>query len=247
MPAHGRWNADEQITAWPQHLTYDAIQRAEASDVRIVAFGDDLTHSSEDVEQSWPWLLEQSLNKRLGGSPRVAVINAGIPRTTSEQALIRLPRDVTPFAPRLVIFSFAFADSVIWPSPAGQELRYNMVPERAIEAMDRLWAKLSSLQTQLLYWTTNPMLPLDHSNDKGPKFVQWAHAQQTNKNQCLAHALHLCDRQSVPVFDLRSRFEVNGLKSARKWMADWYHHNTSGARNISRWFCEYIITSGLIG
>ncbi len=248
MPSGGKWANDPLIAAWPGHLDGEAIERAEKADIRIVAFGDDLTYSSDEVAASWPFLLEQKLNEQLEGRARVAVINSGIPKSTSRQALVRLGRDVAPFAPHLVVFSFAFADSLFRFSRHSGAWKANLELSQAAASMQELCNALNSLNTQLLYWSTNPILPHESHPEttEGIGGKAWADAQQNSKNQCLAHDLRVCHAESIPVLDLRSRFEVNGKKSARKWMKDWYQHNEAGSRNIATWMAAHILKEGLI-
>jgi hypothetical protein len=247
MPSGGRWNADSRISDWPPHLNYEAIARAEAADIRIVALGDELTYSNESQEKSWPWLLEQKLNESLGEKTKVVVINAGIPESTSEQALVRIARDVTPFAPHLVLFSFACADSRLNVDSFSQSWSASLDPEKAIAAADELCRQLSQLDAKILQWTTNPMFPHDAmQEDLRQKAKAWADAQLNAKTQCQAHYLRLSSKYQIPVVDLRSRFEVNGKKSASKWMSDWYRHNESGASHIATWLADHILREKLL-
>jgi len=247
MPAGGKWASDDLISAWPAHLTYDVIDRAERAAVRIVALGDDLTYSSADSEETWPCLLEQALNRQYGVEGAVVVVNAGVPKCTSKQGLIRLPRDVKPFAPHLVITSFTFADSLLWYRRSQDTWRANLDEEEADESMDRLCKALKNLRCKLLYWTTNPMYPnVRVEEELGGRGGKWASTQQVVRNKRSAHDLHLCNQYRIPSLDLLSRFEVNGSKSARKWMSDWFSHNELGSRNIATWMAEHLFKEELI-
>jgi lysophospholipase L1-like esterase len=247
MPAGGRWNADAATAQWPPHLTADVLTAAAAADLRIVALGDDLTFSAESKDAAWPALLEKRLNEALQTKARVAVVNAGMPKTTSQHALLRLPRDVEPFAPHLILFSLAFGDSLLEMSTHDKGWRPLIAAEAAVQAMEQLCRKLQRSGARLLYWTPNPILPLDMATpDPAEDRTAWADAQESYHNQMLAHALHVCAANHVPVLDLQSRFEVNGHKSARKWMADWYNHNAAGAQNIANWMAEYILHEKLL-
>ena len=247
MPAHGPWQADPMLADWPKHLTYDVIDRIEAADVRIVALGYELTYSAEDPAEHWPHLLQEALNRRLDGKATVAVANAGIPRTTSRQALARLGRDVRPFSPHLTIFSFAFADSFLRLNRRSAEWRPLIEAAEAVEALDELCRRLRDMGGSLLYWTSNPAFPHDLVGEElGDRFVPWANAQESSKRHCLIHAARTCTEQAIPVLDLRSRFEVNGRRSAVKWMSNWYQHNETGARNIATWIANYVLQEKLI-
>lgn len=243
IPAAGRWSADAAIAHRPPHLTPETLTDVEAADIRIVALGDDLTWSAPEAATAWPALLQARLNGALAGKARVAVVNAGIPRTTSQQAVVRLPRDVVPFGPHVVLFSFLFADALLERHGHDRRWRALLPPENALRAAEDLCRRLQTLKCRLLFWTPNPILPLDlaeHAPHDQP-LVDWATAQEAHYEQVLAHVRRVCTDAGIPVLDLRSRFEVNGRKSARKWMGDWYSHNAAGAQNIATWMAEWLL------
>jgi lysophospholipase L1-like esterase len=72
---------------------------------RIVALGEsttfDITLNAED--RPWPELLEQLIGDRLKPHRPVEVINAGIPGYRLDMNLHRLPRDILPLKPDLII------------------------------------------------------------------------------------------------------------------------------------------------
>ncbi len=246
MPSAGRWQSHDRIRDWPRHLTYDAIEKVEKSDARIVVFGDDLTYSADNAETAWPFLLEKALNQSLGGKGKVAVVNAGMPKCTSEQALLRFARDVAPFEPHLIIFSFAFADSLLKLDRHDERWRPNIDPDRTLGAMEALCRKLVSTPSRLIYWTTNPMFPLDYVAGDQPSLIPWAKEQTAASDHCLRQAQQVCKSHEIPILELRARFEVNGTRSAKKWMANWYNHNEVGAQNIATWFAAYILNQKLL-
>lgn len=247
MPAGGRWNVDPALVHWPPHLTSDVLAAVQHADLRIVALGDDLTYSSDSRADAWPALLEKRLNDELAGKAKVAVVNAGMPRTGSHQALVRWPRDVEPFSPHLIIASFAFADSLLDLNRHERAWHPLIAPETAAAGMNSLFPKLAGCGAKLLCWTTNPILATDWAESAlGPEFMPWAIAEEAAHSQCVGHILRLCNNHHVPVLDLRSRFEVNGKKSARKWMSDWFNHNPAGAQNIALWMAEYILREKLL-
>jgi lysophospholipase L1-like esterase len=248
MPATGKWSGISRIAAWPAHMTHDKLAEAEQANYRIVALGDDLTYSADNRAESWPALLEEELNSKLRKKKRqVTVINAGIPGSTSREAFVRLARDMTPFDPQLVIFSFLFADSLLIRRKNGDGWRDNSPLEEAEKSMEKLCRELVASPAKILFWTPNPAFPHDIIGDHetGPA-RQWADAQQARKSHLQAHAVHLAKIHGIPVLNIRSRFEVAGLKSARKWMQDWYRHNPAGARNIATWMAGYILEQGLL-
>jgi len=247
MPPNGPWQKDDRISHWPPHLTYDVIGNVEKADVRIVAFGDDLTVSAESVEKSWPFLLEKALNEALGEKLKVAVVNAGIRRCTSRQAVQRFARDVAPFRPDLILFSFAFGDSLLRLNHRTEQWSPNIAHDEVGEAQESLFKKLSSTPAKLLYWTTNPVFPEDELGEKPSEMLRrWVRAQEATRDHCLRDTRHLCVTHNIPTLDLRSRFEVNGVRSAKRWMADWYMHNDTGGQNIATWFAQHILNGELL-
>lgn len=246
IPATGRWNSDPALVKWPPHLTPESIHKAEHADLRIVALGDDLTWSHEKAEHAWPALLESKLQALAGERASVAVLNAGIPGTNSRQAALRWPRDVAPFNPHLVILSFAVADSWLELNREDKNWRAVLDLETATSATNDLFQKARGADDRLLYWAAT-VLPHDLPGCETDSFLtSWANAQEANFNQCVAHAMRFCTQHKIPVLDLHSRFEVNGKKSARKWMTDWFRHNDNGAQNIANWMAEFIQRENLL-
>lgn len=238
IPAGGRWSSDPAIAAWPARIDHTVIEKAEKADIRIVALGDDLTWSNDDIEKSWPFLLEQKLNEKLADSGRTAVvINAAIPGTNSRQGLVRFERDVLPFKPDITLVSFAYGDSTL--DIRGDRWRPVLEDDDAEKAMAKLMKRLKQASLPTLYWSTNPMFPEERELPK--QLSGWAQAQEARKSHMLAHALHICKEENVPVLELRARFEVNGKSSAKKWMADWLNHNATGANNIAAWMCGELV------
>lgn len=251
MPHQGKWRSDPQIREWPPRLDHHIIEQAETADIRIVAFGDDLTYSVETPAKTWPNLLQHKLTSLLAdqGIESVCTVNAGIPKTTSAQGLARLYRDVRPFAPHLVIFSFAFADSFLEPLESNGDWRELIKQEEANQAIEELCRELQKNADSLIYWTPNPIFP-EHRARENRNYItlgnQWIEAQKACEQQIVRHAVHACEKNNIPVLDVESRFEVNGRKSAAKWMADWYRHNEAGAENIANWMADFIIRKDLL-
>ncbi|MFA4945425.1 MAG: SGNH/GDSL hydrolase family protein [Lentisphaeria bacterium] len=242
IPHHGRWNADPAIANLPPHFTPETIRAAEAADLRIACFGDGQTWSAANPAEAWPTLLAAKLAPLAAGR-RLAVVNAGIPHCTSAQALVRLARDVTPFAPHLVIFSFVQADSWIAAEtlqplrPAGE------LQEAAATLIQRLRAELPA--ARLLFWTGTPLLPQDLAAAH-PELAAWITLQEAAYNQGLAHSRHLAEQAGIPVADTARQFVVGGHKSAHKWMHDWHRHNAAGAENLATWLAAAIAQHQLL-
>ncbi len=239
IPSAGRWHEDPRVHDWPPHMTYESIEGVENADVRIVAIGDDLTLSADSAGAAWPALLEGKLNEALPRGKKAVVVNAGIAGCTSQQGFLRFARDVEPFAPQVVLFSFAFADALVKGLRAGGEPRYNIEPSAAAEGLDRFLRALRALDCRVLYWTANPVFP-EESHRLG-KDGPWVRAQTGSTDHILRAYRHTCMQAEIPVLDLYSRFVVNGTSSAKKWMRNWYMHNETGARNIATWFAGHLL------
>jgi len=77
---------------------------------RIVALGESTTFgmTMAPEDKPWPELLEQMIRERLKTSRPVEVINAGVPRYCLTDNVLRLPRDVGPLRPDMIISYHGF-------------------------------------------------------------------------------------------------------------------------------------------
>jgi lysophospholipase L1-like esterase len=244
VPSAGRWHEDDLIRAWPPHMTPSTIAKAEKAAVRIVAFGDDLTHSADDHAETWSAILEQKLEERLGRS--VCVVNSGIQGCTSYQGLLRLQRDVLPFEPHAVLFSFVFADAWLDARSGGDEFRGRYPLERVFADMNQLWQNLRRLPVPAVYWTPNPIFPENAGDEFGKPSPHWVRAQNERMDHVLRHARHCCIESDVKMADFHSRFTVNGMHSAQRWMKNWFCHNHAGAANIAAWLTDFLVNGGVL-
>ena len=245
IPRKGRWMNDRKIAGWPEHFNNSVIEKVEKADVRIVAFGDNLTYSNDDPQKHWPQLLENMLNKKLADEGlEVAVVNAGIPDTGSGQAIKRIERDVSPFTPHVVLFSFAFGVCYANGSREGHADGKDI--EKAKEDFERLCNVLKRENSKLMFWTPNPIFPEDADPiDLDSDDSRWGEKKKAIEKQLVRHAVHVCENKNIGVLDLESMFEVNGRKSAKKWMCSWFLHNETGAHNIATWMADHLINNEL--
>ncbi|MEA2013194.1 MAG: hypothetical protein U9O87_09015, partial [Verrucomicrobiota bacterium] len=104
--------------------------------------------------------------------------------------------------------------------------------------------KMKKLDAQLLYWVGNPMLPdvFPPNHILKPDLSAWKAQQLLHKKKVLAHTLRTIKSLHIPDLNLRTRFEIKGEISAKKWMKDWINHNETGAELIASWMAEYIQT-----
>lgn len=252
VPSAGRWHEDELIRDRPPRMTGDVLERMERAQIRIVCIGDEQTYSLDDEALSWPYLLQQRLCELYGGDSSAAVLNAGIAFCTTAQGVVRFPRDVVPFQPHLVVFSFSLADARLYWHREEKAWRAAHSPEEMMAAFERFSECLKRLSGKALYWTPNPIFPMEQGNGDAmrpsPNRSQqaWAESQTGALDQALRVAHQCCGRYGIPVLDVRARFEVNGTRSARKWMGSWYLHNELGARNIATWMAEFAVREGLL-
>jgi lysophospholipase L1-like esterase len=72
---------------------------------RIVALGESTTFGCtlEPQDRPWPELLEQMIQRRLRPNRPVEVINAGVPALDLKNNLYRLPREILPLKPDMII------------------------------------------------------------------------------------------------------------------------------------------------
>ncbi len=245
LPSKGAWNRDAAIRELPPFVNHNKLVQLVDAEVVIVVFADELA-LHEDEEQSWPARLQQTLIER-HPEFKTIVVNASIADTGSEQAVNRLKRDVSPFEPNVVLFSFDHGDSKVkdYRGEKGFEFKYPY--ERVAESLEDLFSKMSAMKTHKLYFTSTPLLP-ELGTPAGVKPYEkeeWTTAQKEHYDKCLAHAKSMAHKHNVPILDLMARFEVKGKESARKWMKNWYEPNDHGLRNITQWMADYIDSLGL--
>ncbi len=114
-------DSDPPVTdrcAVPPELLDDGASFSDLTDplrqgqpVVIVAIGGASTRGIGPIEQSYPARLQVELSHRYPTS-RIQVINLGVPRESAMEMLRRLPRDVLPLKPQLVIWETGTNDAV---------------------------------------------------------------------------------------------------------------------------------------
>ena len=249
IPSAGPWTEHSATRDWPQRMNTDLIDRMERAAIRVVCIGDELTFSADDESKSWPKLLEQRLQTREASKRQVCVLNAGIAGTTTALGVRRFLRDIVPFNPHLVVFSFAFSDAhfqLHGTELSNEELRGRL--ERLTEDFIAFDALLEEHNLKALCWLPNPIYPNeapDEQFDAG-KHQQWAYSQQLLFDSVLRLRRQNCQKAGLPLLDARSLFEINGAHSARKWMGSWFLHNDIGAQNVAAWIESEIQTKNLL-
>jgi lysophospholipase L1-like esterase len=98
------------------------IPAAKEGAYRIVALGESTTFGMtiQAEDKPWPEVLEQIIRQRLKTRRAVQVINAGVPAYTISDNLYRLPREILPLQPDMIISyhganGFSLIDSAVLP------------------------------------------------------------------------------------------------------------------------------------
>jgi lysophospholipase L1-like esterase len=135
------------------------IAAAKDGAYRIVALGESTTFGMtvQPEDKPWPELLEQLIRQRLKLRRRVQVINAGVPSYTICDNLRRLPGEILPLQPDMIISyhganGFHMLDSSVLPPVGPAAPVYRERPVRlAAEAEHRLRSWLFQYQARLRY------------------------------------------------------------------------------------------------
>lgn len=249
IPSAGPWTEQAGSRDWPQRMTAELIDRMERAAIRVVCIGDEQTFSVEDEAKSWPKILETTLQAREAAKRQVCVLNAGIPGTTTALGVKRFLRDIVPFKPHLVIFSFAFSDSrfnLHGTELSNDDLRLRL--DRLTDDFIAFDALLEEYNLKALCWLPNPIFPNDAPDEQFDpgRHQKWAYNQQLLFDAILRQRRLNCLKAGLPLLDARSLFEINGSHSARKWMGSWHLHNDIGAQNIAAWLDSEILSKNLL-
>ncbi|HZM04572.1 MAG TPA: GDSL-type esterase/lipase family protein [Candidatus Saccharimonadales bacterium] len=113
---------------------------------RIIAVGESTTFGMtiQPEDKPWPEVLEQIIGQRLKTRRPVQVINAGVPAYTINDALDRLPREILPLKPDMIICyhganGFSLIDSSVLPPLGARPPVYQERPIKlAADAEHRL-------------------------------------------------------------------------------------------------------------
>jgi hypothetical protein len=227
VPAKGPWLRDKALADWPPRMTHDVLQCMESAQARIVIVANDC--DTDDSENAWPRRLPETLEK-------TAVVDVGIPHTTSQQVVTRFKRDIEPFAPRFVIFAMAISDSCMHHAQAAKGS-----PRSSQDESEKAAAKLCSLCQTIsampVFLVPHPVFPewLTETEKNDRNLRDWEKKQNAEFRQRVAALSHVFRENGAKVLDFRPRFEVNGQRSARKWMSDWRTPNETGHSHIATW------------
>ena len=248
IPTAGEWSNDPVVRDWPEGIDRHSIAKMENSNIRVVCIGDEATVSVSPVELSWPMLLESHLQKKFTDCGRIGVINCGIKGCGIAGGIKRFSRDIAPFTPQLVIFSFAIADALLNMNDTADE---NNLTERLATLtadFEKFVLLFDGVNCKLLCWLPNPIYPQENTEGRyNPEaFKNWC-ARQIQFYDLLQSSIRkCCEKHGIELVDARSLFEVSGAKSAQKWMSGWLMHNEQGAMNIANWLMDRIVSAKLL-
>ncbi len=226
MPVGGPWNDSPVTRDWPNGLTNERISALENAQERIVFIGDDLVADTDGVP-SLPALLEASLNTQEG--VKAVVLNMGVNGCTTALGNARFGRDVAPFAPQVVIFSFAFADAM---KHTDEELA--QATQAFIDA-----AKALESNPKVICWLPNPVYPQANGANSAWKANATPDTLAVNHyGQILRNIKTVCEKNGIAIADGKALFDMQGQKTAMEGMATWCRANAEGCKTHLRAILE---------
>ena len=226
VPSKGPWLRDKALTDWPPGMTHDALLRLESAQTRIVLVANDCA-----AEKGGGW--GRRMVEALEGA---GVVDVGIPKTTSKQAVTRFKRDIEPFAPKFVIFATVLADSFM-PRSRGGNAESKISQEESEKAAAKLCSLCRKISACPIFLIPHPVFPewVGETHKSDFKERAWEKKQDAEFRQRVAALTHVFRENGGETLDFRPRFEVNGQRSARKWMTDWRTPNETGHAHIATW------------
>lgn len=245
IPTGGEWNGFAAIRDWPEGMTNDAIAMMENAIPRVVCIGDEMTAAGPD-EPSWVRVLSGMLQEK---HPQCGVINSGMAGTTAELLNMRFARDVAPFAPHLVVFSTAFADTRRPPEGGYGEEAVAAVLAAKADQFGQFVEKCRSLDNppELLCWLPNPIFPQKDGRNGQWRLNDDPDVEAVRYYDGMLRAMRSwCQAREVALVDGKALFEIVGQKTAMSWMADCFRPNADGCRNLAGWMLGQINGKSLL-
>ena len=225
-------------------MTQELIARMEHAARRVVCLGDCLTAQLEPTLPSWVDELEELLNEKFSEGKTV-VLNAGIAGCTTDLAMLRLARDVVAFAPHLVVFSFAYEDTMKaarTENPAGEL-------SKMAECFHALVRQLRAVPEppQLLCLLPNPIYPQKNGENDAWRVNPAPDEALLSLYDAVLRTQRACAKEDeVTVVDGKALFELVGVKAALAGMGAWNRPNAVGCENLARWLTDAIANNGLL-
>ena len=111
----------------------------------LVVLGDSIAYGwGLPYEQSFPAVLEGLLTRDTAAKGAWRVINAGVPGDTALMGCARYARDVTPFAPQIVVLCFGLNDAAL------RRTQFDAQRERLWQAQHCPWMRLRVIGERFL-------------------------------------------------------------------------------------------------
>ena len=234
IPVGGAWKENPVTRDWPEGMTNEEIAWMEKAERRVVFLGDEMV-AAEPGTPSLPSLLEASLKGEASWRD-CAVLNAGVRKCTTFLGCLRIGRDVAPFKPHLVIFSFSLADTLATASLETSEALGQLAAQTQafLEALQALESK-----PKVICWLPNPIYP-QVGGDHGAWRENLAPDVQTvnRYGAVLRNLKKVCEASGVAVADGKAIFDMQGQKTAMEGMATWKRPNAEGCKTHLRALLE---------
>ena len=191
---------------------------------RIVVLGDSITkgvRSGVTAEQTFGALLQQDLKN---AGLNVEVLNQGIGGERTDQALKRLPQDILPLRPAIVVVMYGTNDSYV-------DIGQSQTRISAQQFEDNLQAIIQSLRSQQIKvvlmteprWgkTANPNGAAEHPNVKLEQFLE--------RTRSVAR------KQQLPLVDHFQHWTIAEQQGTDigTWTTDQCHPNPAGHRQLA--------------
>jgi lysophospholipase L1-like esterase len=202
--------------------------KADTSNLTIVAFGDSITegtYGGASESETYPALLEKMIFKQ---GINVCVINKGIPGETAPEALFRLQRDVVDLKPDIVLIMYGANDAYIPP-----DFNFPAVStENFSKAICRMVDRLADLSVKTILMTTTPFAELDFYSSAEMESLE------LNRQSLEAH-LHelreIAEKKQIYLIDhykiWRQMDKSNGI--LKKYLPDGVHPNANGNKLLA--------------
>jgi lysophospholipase L1-like esterase len=193
----------------------------------VVAFGDSTTAPRQGIT---PYAA------RLASALGVTVINAGVPGNNTEQAKVRLEKDVLAHHPSVVIVQFGLNDAAVdlWKKPPESSPRVNVqtYQKNLVFIMDAVRRGGSAV----ILMTPNPMSwtpKLRELYGKPPYDVTREDGMNAVLPEYLQAVRDLARRENVPLVDVQQAFR-DDPQGVAALLLDGMHPNDAGHEKITQ-------------
>ena len=154
-------------------------------------------------------------------------------------------RDVEAFVPHLVIFSFAYEDTM---KAARTATPADELP-RMVERFHALTRQLRAVPEppQLLCLLPNPIYPQKNGDNDSWRVNDAPDEALLSLYDAVLRTQRACAKEdNVTLVDGKALFELVGAKAALAGMGAWNRPNAVGCENLARWLTDAIANNGLL-